>query len=85
MQQRRIAEVELGGGEAVEGELFGEEEASCDVELFVVGVATQLNDFATIEKGGGDSVERVGGADEEHLAQVDRNVDVVILSINRDE
>lgn len=39
----------------------------------------QDNDLASIKKRSGDGFERVGGTDEEYLAQVDRYVDVVIL------
>jgi hypothetical protein len=68
-------------GQPVLGELLRKEEASCDVQLFIVRVARQLDDLTAIEEWWRDAVERIGRTDEQNLRKIDRNVDVMILSI----
>ena len=45
-------------------ELLRKEEASCDVQLFIVCVARELDDLAAIEEWWRDGVERIGCTDE---------------------
>ena len=49
-----------------------------DLDLFLFRVATQLDHFHTVAQCGRDRIQAVGGGDEEHVAQVERCVQVVI-------
>ena len=51
-------------GKPVLCELLRKEEASCDVQLLIVGVARELDDLAAIEEWWRGGVERVGRTDE---------------------
>ena len=51
-------------GQPVLRELLRKEEASCDVQLFIVRVARELDDLAAIEEWWRDGVERIGRTDE---------------------
>ena len=68
-------------GQPVLGELLRKEEASCDVQLFVVGVARELDHLTAIEEWWRDGVESIGRTDEKNLRKIDRHVDVMILPI----
>ena len=49
-----------------------------DLQLLELGVARERDDLHAIAQRRRDRVERVGGADEEHLREVERQVEVVI-------
>ena len=64
-------------------ELLRKEEPPRDVQLLIVRVARELDHFTSIEERRQDGVERVGRTNEKNLGKIDRDVNVVILSINR--
>ena len=76
--QRVVLERGLVGGQAVGLELPGDEVALGDVELVVLGVAGDLDDLHAVAQRAGHRVHAVGGGDEQHLAQVERHVEVVV-------
>lgn len=49
-----------------------------DVELFFPGIAGQLNDVHPVQQRRGDGGQVVGGGDEQHLAQIKGQFDVVV-------
>ena len=56
---------------------FGQQIAARDVRLFVLGVAGQPDDLHAVEQRRRD-VERVRGADEHHLGEIEVDLEVVI-------
>ena len=60
---------------------FGDEVALRDAELLVLGVAGELDDVHAVEQRPGNRVERVRGADEQHLREVERQVEVVVAEV----
>ena len=64
--------------QAVRRELLRQQVALRDPELLVLGVARELDHVHPVEQRPGDRVERVRGADEEHLREVERQVEVVV-------
>ena len=59
-------------------ELLRQEVALRDPELLVLGVARERDHVHAVEQRPRDRVERVRGADEEHLREVERQVEVVV-------
>jgi len=57
----------------------GDQVAARDVKLLLLDVAGQTDHFHAVAQGGRHGVEDVGGADEQHFAQVEGLVDVVVL------
>jgi len=51
-------------GQPILRELLRKEEASCDVQLLIVGVARELDDLATIEEWWRDGVKHIGCTDK---------------------
>ena len=49
-----------------------------DLGLLALGVAGELDDLHAVEQRAGDVLEEVGRGDEQHLAQVERHVQVVV-------
>ena len=76
--QHPVGEPELAALQAVRGELLRQQVALCDPELLLLGVAGELDHVHAVEQRAGDRVERVRGADEEHLREVERQVEVVV-------
>jgi hypothetical protein len=68
----------VAGGEAVGGELLGDQVLARDPDLFLVGVAGELQDLHPVAQGSGDRVEGVGGGDEQHLREVEGHPEVVV-------
>jgi len=68
-------------GQPVLRELLRKEESSCDVQLFIVGVARELDHLTAIKEWWRDGVEGIGRTDEKNLRKIDRHVNVMILSI----
>jgi hypothetical protein len=66
------------GLDAIFLDLPRDEVALGDVYLLFFGVAGQLNDFHAVEQWRRDGVQLVGCADEEHLAQVEGLIEVVV-------
>ena len=64
--------------EAVRLDLLRHEVALRDPELLLVRVAGELDHVHPVEQRAADRVERVRGADEEHLREVERQVEVVV-------
>src|SRR5690606_12923804 len=75
---RIVADRRLLGLQAVRVELALHEIALGDLELLVRRVSRELDDLHPVTQRPGDVVEHVRGADEEHLAQVERDVEVMI-------
>ena len=50
-----------------------------NVVFFHAGVAGQLDDVHAVAQGAGDAAQIVGCGDEEHMAQVERNVQEVVV------
>ena len=61
--------------------LLRKEEQSCEVQLFIVGVARELDHLTVIEEWWRDGVDRVDRTDEKKLRKIDRHVNLMILSI----
>ncbi len=78
LAQRAVADLDLLGREALLLELARDEVVAGDVELLPLGVARKLHRLHPVQQRAGDVLEEVGGADEEHLAQVERHAEVVI-------
>ena len=60
---------------------FGTRYSLRDLELLLLGVARELDHVHAVEQRAGDRVEQVGGADEEHLREVERQVEVVVAEV----
>ena len=65
--------------QAVVFQLLGQQVALGDVEFFGAGIAGQLNDVHTVVQGTGNGRGIVGGGDEQHLAQIKRYIEIIIL------
>jgi hypothetical protein len=65
--------------EAVVRHLLGDEEAAGDRDLLGLGVAGEIDDLHPVAQGSGDRVEQVRGRDEEDLAEVEGDLEVVVL------
>ena len=76
--KRSFGERHLVGRQAVRFELLGDEVLARDPELLVLGVARELDDVHPVEERGRDRLELVRGADEQHLREVERQIEVVI-------
>ena len=61
--------------------LLGQQMLLCDLELFLVGIARELDDLHAVEQRARDGVKRVGRQDEEHIRQVDRDLHEVIAEV----
>src|SRR6185312_3191956 len=77
-RERRVGEARLFGLESIGLELAGDEVAFGDLELLFLRVAGELDDLHPIAQRAGDGVEDVGGGDEEHVAQVERQGEIVV-------
>ena len=74
-----VRDLHVLGLEPVVLHLLGDQEPARDLDLLLLGVARQLDDLHPVAQGGRDGVEQVGGGDEQHLAQVERDLEVVVL------
>ena len=79
--QRASRDRELLLRQAVRLELLRDEVALRDLELLVLGVAGELDHLHAVEQRRRDRVERVRGADEQHLREVERQVEVVVAEV----
>ena len=73
-----VADAQLGLFQAVLLQLLGQQVLLGDLQLFLVGIAAQLDDLHPVQQGTGDGVQGVGGGDEHHPAQVHRHLQEVI-------
>ncbi len=76
--ERRLVDGALLGGQPVGGELAPDQVALGDLQLFLLGVAGQPDDLHAVAQRARDGVQHVGGADEHHLAEVERHAEIVV-------
>ena len=48
------------------------------MDLFVFGVALQLDDLHAIAKRFGNRIEHVRGGDEHHLGEIERHIEIIV-------
>ena len=58
--------------------LFGQQMVLGDMQLFFIGVAVELDDLHPVQKRPGDGGGRIGSRDENHVAQIEGNFQIVI-------
>ncbi len=80
--QRGVVDAQAGLGHAGLVQLLGPQVALGDGQLFFGDIAGQADHFHAIEQGPGDRVQGVGGADEQHLGQVQAQVQVVVEEVD---
>ena len=66
-------------GQAAGVQLLGDQMLPGDVVLFHPGVAGQLDDVHAVAQRAGDGAEVVGRGDEEHMAQIKRHIDEMVV------
>ena len=76
--QRGVGHDDLAGAQAVAADLAVEEVVAGDGDLLVLGVAVEPDDLHAVEQRPGDRVEHVGGRDEQHVGQVEVDLEVVV-------
>ena len=76
--KRPLGEAHLVGLQSVRLELLRDEVALRDAELLVLGVAREMDDVHPVEERPRNRLELIRGADEEHLREVERKVEVVV-------
>ena len=76
--ERWVGDVHVARRHARGLQLAGDQVLPRDVDLVIVGVARQRDDLHAVQQRPRDGVEHVGGADEQHLRQVEREVEVVV-------
>jgi hypothetical protein len=76
--QEDVVDDDLALLEPVPLELPRPEVAVRDRELLVDGVAVERDDLHAVEQRPGDALDEVRGGDEEHLGQVELDVEVVV-------
>ena len=76
---RLVGDLDVLGREAVVLPLLGDEEPLADLDLLLLGVARQLDDLHPVAQRRRDRVDEVAGRDEQHLGQVERHLEVVVL------
>ena len=59
-------------------ELAGEQVVAGDGDLLVLGVAVEPDDLHAVEQRAGDGLEHVGGGEEQHVGQVEVDLEVVV-------
>ena len=64
---------------AVVFQLLGQQVALGNVELLGAGIAGQLDHIHTVIEGAGDGRGIVGRCDKQHLAQIERDIQIVVL------
>ena len=66
------------GGQAVALELTGEQVVARDRDLLVLGVAVEADDLQPVQQRAGDGLEHVRGREEQHVRQVEVDLEVVV-------
>ena len=64
--------------QAVGGQLPREQVAPRDLQLLLLGVARELDDFHAVAQRRRNGVEHVRGADEQHLRQIEGHAEIVV-------
>ncbi|MNN54839.1 hypothetical protein D3C81_1696770 [compost metagenome] len=80
--QCAVADRQTRLGHARLGQLLGPQVALGDGQLLFGDVAGEADHFHAVEQGPWDRVEGVGGADEQHLGQVQAQVEVVVEEVD---
>ena len=68
----------LLGGDAVLFDLPGDQILERDVNLLFFRVSLQFDDLHAVAQRFRDRIEHIGGGDEQHLRQIERNVQIII-------
>ena len=76
--QGGVGHLDLGSVEAIAVELAREEVVARDGDLLVLGVAVEPDDLQPVEQRPGDGVEHVGRGEEQHVRQVEVDLQVVV-------
>ena len=76
-----VAHAQLRRLEPVLFALLRQQVLLCDLELFLVRIARELDDLHAVEQRARDGVKRVGRQDEKHIRQVDRDLHEVIAEV----
>src|SRR6266446_6932077 len=76
--QRRVGDLGLVGGQPIGDELPVDKVAPGDLELFVLDIAGQVDDFHAIAQWAWDAVEDVSRRDEHDPRQVKRDAKVIV-------
>ena len=58
--------------------LLGQQVPLGDLQLLLIAVAGQLNDLHPVQQGPGDGVQGVGGGDEQHVGQIEGQLQEVV-------
>ena len=66
-------------GQAAGLELLGQQMFAGNVVFFHAGIAGQLNDVHAVPQRAGDAAQVVGGGNKEHMAQIKRDIDEMIV------
>ena len=80
LEQRWLSQLNAGLRKPVLCKLLQEKEPPRNVQLLIMGVLRQSNDLTPIGERWRDGVECIGRADEQNQGQVDRNIEVMILT-----
>ena len=78
LAERRIGDRDLVGGQRGALELPGQQEVACDGDLVVLGVAVEGDELHPVQQRRRDLLDDVGGRDEEHVGQVQVQLEVVV-------
>ena len=73
-----VRDAQLAALQAVALELLGQQVPLGNLQLFLIGIAGQLNDLHPVQQGPGNGVCGVGGGDEEHVGQVKGQLQKVV-------
>ena len=76
-----VAHAQLRRLEAVLFALLGQQVLLCDLQLFLVRIARELDDLHAVEQRARDGIEGVGRQDEKHIRQVDWDLHKVIPEV----
>jgi hypothetical protein len=80
-QRERVVVDRRSGGQAVLGPEAGDEVRPRDVGLLARRIALELDELEPVEEGRVDLRDVVGRRDEEHVGEVVRNAQVVVLEV----
>ncbi len=76
--QRRVLDRDLLGGQPGQLKLPGQQVVAGDGDLLVLGVAVEGDDLHAVEQRPGDGLQDVGRGQEEHVGQVELDLEVVV-------
>src|SRR5690606_30200173 len=81
LPQRIVGELDLVRAQAVLAYLARNQIIFGDLQLLLLGIPAEMNDLHTVAQRAGDRLQFVGGRDEQHVAQVERHVEIVIVEL----